>query len=84
MSTDGTNATGTGEWSCLTCRDTGQVWSADYDGTPYDQACPDCKTPYPFAAGDEWPDEPSPSAMLAGAYFRRDAIPSPGSEGAQA
>jgi len=35
------------EWFCLTCRDTGQVWSQDYDGSLYDQACPDCDTPYP-------------------------------------
>jgi hypothetical protein len=33
---------------CWTCRDTGQVWTAELDGSgEYDQACPDCDTPYP-------------------------------------
>jgi hypothetical protein len=34
---------------CGTCLDTGQVWTAGEDGTPYGQGCPDCDTPHPLA-----------------------------------
>lgn len=34
---------------CATCGNTGQVWTAEQDGTgAWDQACPDCDTPYPM------------------------------------
>jgi hypothetical protein len=36
--------------TCQTCRNTGQVWTAEEDGTGmWDMACPDCDTPYPGA-----------------------------------
>ena len=36
---------------CPTCQDTGQVWTAEPDGSgAYDQACPHCDTPYPRPA----------------------------------
>jgi hypothetical protein len=34
---------------CRTCQDSGQVWTAEPDGSSaWDMACPDCDTPYPL------------------------------------
>ncbi len=38
---------------CQTCKGTGQVWTAELDGTgAWDQACPDCDTAYPWPLDD--------------------------------
>lgn len=59
------------EFSCEVCRDTGQVWSPEPDGTGmYDEACPACDMPYPVgvSAGGEDPwalqaAEPDPPSL---------------------
>jgi hypothetical protein len=39
---------------CQTCRNTGQVWTVEEDGSgAWDMACPDCDTPYPGVAAAE-------------------------------
>jgi hypothetical protein len=53
---------------CRTCRNTGVVPTQDYDGSIYDQACPDCER-IPSSAGEpdatdtegamvQWPEVP--------------------------